>query len=238
MPRPFFSWDVWVVLCISNLLLDFGRPIFASFIPTSIFPLSYPSFGDYCHMIYNIIIPLYMNRLMEAANIATSVRAMLIIVFVQGASIHLVGDSINHRLIHLGYQNHVKLEENELMKSLRPKEILSVFKLSYFYDEHFGHVMWYLPLFVCFYLYFSASFHAKPQMGIPSHQRALYWILLISSSFYDWYLVTEGQLIYFFLVLYASFLFLMVKNRNMYLDSNGKFLFQRFTICLISVICW
>ena len=33
-----------------------------------------------------------------------------------GASIHLVGDSFNHRLIHCGYQLHLSVRENPIIK--------------------------------------------------------------------------------------------------------------------------
>jgi hypothetical protein len=74
-----------------------------------------------------------------------------------GASIHLVADSVNHRLRHVGYQNDLTVAENPIMKSLltikttdpkvKPAAFVSMFELLYFYDERFGHLMWYIPFF-------------------------------------------------------------------------------------------
>lgn len=65
-----------------------------------------------------------------------------LIFFIMGASIHLVGDSINHRLSLIGYEFHLSLEDNPIMKELRPKDLVESFKLLYFYDEVLGHYMW------------------------------------------------------------------------------------------------
>lgn len=47
-----------------------------------------------------------------------------IITFVMGASIHLVGDSINHRLILSGYQLHLSVRDNPIMKDLNPPSLV------------------------------------------------------------------------------------------------------------------
>ena len=59
-----------------------------------------------------------------------------------GASIHLVGDSINHRLSLIGYELHLSVEDNPIMKQLQPKSLIKSFELLYFYDEVLGHYMW------------------------------------------------------------------------------------------------
>ena len=41
---------------------------------------------------------------------------LLVTVFVMGASIHLVGDSVQHRLIHSGYLLHLSVRDNPIMK--------------------------------------------------------------------------------------------------------------------------
>lgn len=51
---------------------------------------------------------------------------LCIITFVMGASIHLVGDSINHRLILSGYQLHLSVRENPIIKDLRPASLVSI----------------------------------------------------------------------------------------------------------------
>ena len=40
----------------------------------------------------------------------------MVIFFVMGASIHLVGDSFSHRLIHCGYQLHLSVKENPILQ--------------------------------------------------------------------------------------------------------------------------
>lgn len=49
---------------------------------------------------------------------------LCIITFVMGASIHLVGDSINHRLILSGYQLHLSVRENPIIKDLKPASLV------------------------------------------------------------------------------------------------------------------
>lgn len=49
---------------------------------------------------------------------------LCIVTFVMGASIHLVGDSINHRLILSGYQLHLSVRENPIIKDLKPASLV------------------------------------------------------------------------------------------------------------------
>ena len=41
---------------------------------------------------------------------------LLVILFVMGSSIHLVGDSFGHRLNHCGYQLHLSMQENAVQQ--------------------------------------------------------------------------------------------------------------------------
>lgn len=56
--------------------------------------------------------------------ISSTVTYLTVITFVMGASLHLVGDSINHRLIHSGYLNHLSVRENPIMKQLQPRSLV------------------------------------------------------------------------------------------------------------------
>lgn len=47
-----------------------------------------------------------------------------IITFIMGASIHLVGDSVNHRLLFSGYQHHLSVRENPIIKNLKPETLV------------------------------------------------------------------------------------------------------------------
>ena len=62
--RSNFQWKLWLLFCIENWILDFGRPIFALFVSAG-FPLSLPSIGDYCHMLYNTITALVLISLLQ-----------------------------------------------------------------------------------------------------------------------------------------------------------------------------
>lgn len=72
-PRPVkdiaksnFEWKLWLLFCVENWVLDFGRPIFALIVSAN-FPLSLPSIGDYCHMLYNVITALVLIALLQSS---------------------------------------------------------------------------------------------------------------------------------------------------------------------------
>ena len=48
-----------------------------------------------------------------------------------GASIHLVGDSVNHRLLFSGYQHHLSVRENPIIKNLKPETLVRLPPLLY-----------------------------------------------------------------------------------------------------------
>ena len=103
-----------------------------------------PSVGDYFHMAYNVITPFCIYKLMKTASKRSNelLINLCLIFFIMGASIHLVGDSINHRLSLIGYELHLSVEDNPIMQKLEPKELVKSFELLYFYDEVLGHYMW------------------------------------------------------------------------------------------------
>lgn len=53
-----------------------------------------------------------------------SIIYVSIITFIMGASIHLVGDSVNHRLLFSGYQHHLSVRENPIIKNLKPETLV------------------------------------------------------------------------------------------------------------------
>ena len=61
-----FEWKLWLLFCVENWVLDFGRPIFALIVSAN-FPLSLPSIGDYCHMLYNVITALVLIALLQSS---------------------------------------------------------------------------------------------------------------------------------------------------------------------------
>ncbi|XP_059861691.1 ceroid-lipofuscinosis neuronal protein 6 homolog isoform X1 [Delphinus delphis] len=165
-----FHLDLWFYFTLQNWILDFGRPIAMLVFPLEWFPLNKPSVGDYFHMAYNIITPFLLLKLIERSP-RTLPRSMIyvsIITFIMGASIHLVGDSVNHRLIFSGYQNHLSVRENPIIKNLKPETLIDSFELLYYYDEYLGHSMWYIPFFLILFMYFSGCFTpTKAESSMP-----------------------------------------------------------------------
>ncbi|KAL6113493.1 cln6 [Pungitius sinensis] len=237
--RPHFHFDLWFCLTLQNWILDFGRPIAMIILPLEGFPLNKPSAGDYFHMAYNVITPFLMLKLIERSPRAPPRSAvyLCIITFVMGASIHLVGDSINHRLILSGYQLHLSVRENPIIKDLKPASLIDSFELLYYYDEQLGHLMWYIPFFVILFIYFTGCFtKSEEQKRLPASG----CVLLGPSALYYWYLVTEGQITELFLLTFLAMVVTVIHQhcRGRSPDSNGLFLFCSFTVTLLLVALW
>nr|XP_055176085.1 ceroid-lipofuscinosis neuronal protein 6 isoform X8 [Nyctereutes procyonoides] len=180
-----FHLDLWFYFTLQNWVLDFGRPIAMLVFPLEWFPLNKPSVGDYFHMAYNIITPFLLLKLIERSprTLPRSVIYVSIITFVMGASIHLVGDSVNHRLLFSGYQHHLSVRENPIIKNLNPETLIDSFELLYYYDEYLGHCMWYVPFFLILFIYFSGCFTpTKAESSVPG--AAL--LLAMPSGLYYW----------------------------------------------------
>ncbi|KAI8481740.1 PREDICTED: ceroid-lipofuscinosis neuronal protein 6 homolog [Branchiostoma belcheri] len=237
-----FHLDLWLTLTLENWILDFGRPIAMLWVPLEWSPLNLPSVGDYFHMAYNVITPFCLLKLLERCPrklpLGSSVIYLAIIFFVMGASLHLVGDSINHRLIHSGYQNHLSVRDNPIMQNLQPKSLVESFELLYFYDEYLGHLMWYIPFFLCLVLYFGGCFVPDTRRG--GNMPVSAWILTVVSAIYNWYLVTEGQIFPLFLVSYTVMLLIVWYNRKYREepDVNGYFMLYSFGLTLFLVVTW
>ncbi|KAH0620122.1 hypothetical protein JD844_014738 [Phrynosoma platyrhinos] len=146
---------------------------------------------------------------------------LCIITFVMGASIHLVGDSVNHRLIFSGYQLHLSVRENPIIKNLKPETLVR-----------------YIPFFLILCIYFSGCFIPckEAQQRIPV--AAL--LLIGPSSLYYWYLVTEGQIFILFIFTFFVLMALVMhqKRKGLLMDSNGRFLFYSFVITLALIALW
>ncbi|XP_054421204.1 ceroid-lipofuscinosis neuronal protein 6 isoform X1 [Pteronotus mesoamericanus] len=180
-----FHLDLWFYFTLQNWLLDFGRPIAMLVFPLEWFPLNKPSVGDYFHMAYNIITPFLLLKLIERSprTLPRSMVYVSIITFIMGASIHLVGDSVNHRLLFSGYQHHLSVRENPIIKNLKPETLIDSFELLYYYDEYLGHSMWYIPFFLILFMYFSGCF--TPTKAESSMPRAAL-LLMVPSGLYYW----------------------------------------------------
>ncbi|XP_010083857.1 PREDICTED: ceroid-lipofuscinosis neuronal protein 6 [Pterocles gutturalis] len=169
-PSP-FHLDLWFYFTLQNWVLDFGRPIAMIILPLEWFPLNKPSAGDYFHMAYNVITPFLLLKLIERSpkTLPRSMVYVSIIMFVMGASIHLVGDSVNHRLIFSGYQHHLSVRENPIIKNLKPETLIDSFELLYYYDEYLGHSMWYLVTEGQIFILYIFTFFAM--MALVMHQK-------------------------------------------------------------------
>lgn len=237
--KPQFHLDLWFYFTVQNWLLDFGRPIVMIILPLEWFPLNKPSAGDYFHMAYNVITPFLLLKLIERSpkTLPRSAVYVCIIMFVMGASIHLVGDSINHRLILSGYQLHLSVRENPIIKNLKPETLIDSFELLYYYDESLGHSMWYIPFFLILFLYFTGCFtHIKEGKAMPLSA----WLLVGPSGLYYWYLVTEGQIFILYIFTFFAMMAIIMhqKRKGFVLDSNGLFLFYTFCITLALIAVW
>ncbi|XP_070957246.1 ceroid-lipofuscinosis neuronal protein 6 isoform X1 [Macaca nemestrina] len=183
--------------------------------------------------------PFRNQKLIERSprTLPRSITYVSIIIFIMGASIHLVGDSVNHRLLFSGYQHHLSVRENPIIKNLKPETLIDSFELLYYYDEYLGHCMWYIPFFLILFMYFSGCFTAcKAERWMPGP--AL--LLVAPSGLYYWYLVTEGQIFILFIFTFFAMLALVLhqKRKRLFLDSNGLFLFSSFTLTLLLVALW
>uniref|UniRef100_A0A8C5JI02 CLN6 transmembrane ER protein n=2 Tax=Passeriformes TaxID=9126 RepID=A0A8C5JI02_JUNHY len=234
-----FHLDLWFYFTLQNWVLDFGRPIAMIILPLEWFPLNKPSAGDYFHMAYNVITPFLLLKLIERSpkTLPRSMVYVSIITFVMGASIHLVGDSVNHRLIFSGYQHHLSVRENPIIRNLKPETLIDSFELLYYYDEYLGHSMWYIPFFLILFIYFTGCFTPAAGQG----RMPLAALLLVGpSSLYYWYLVTEGQIFILYIFTFFAMMALVMHQRRkgLVLDSNGLFLFLSFIITLLLIAAW
>ncbi|GFS10340.1 ceroid-lipofuscinosis neuronal protein 6-like [Elysia marginata] len=241
-PSP-FHFDLWLLLALDNWIFDFGRPIAAIWVPLTWTPLDMPSVGDYFHMAYNILTPFCLINLMERSRqrVSPTFTLLSVLVFELGASMHLVGDSVNHRLIHLGFQNHLKVKDNPIMKELKPKELVKSFELLYRYDEEIGHLMWYIPFFLCLFLYFLGCFgRSKFEHGLGSKVTIPWILLVIASGTYYWYLATEGQIFPLFLSTFGVMLGTYCYKfwQGYYCDDNGRFLLWTFALAIFLTLLW
>ncbi|XP_010596361.1 ceroid-lipofuscinosis neuronal protein 6 isoform X6 [Loxodonta africana] len=171
-----FHLDLWFYFTLQNWVLDFGRPIAMLVFPLEWFPLNKPSVGDYFHMAYNIITPFLLLKLIERSP-RTLPRSMIyisIITFIMGASIHLVGDSVNHRLLFSGYQHHLSVRENPIIKNLKPETLIDSFELLYYYDEYLGHSMWYLVTEGQIFILFIFTFFAMLALVLHRKRKRLF----------------------------------------------------------------
>ncbi|XP_041795551.1 ceroid-lipofuscinosis neuronal protein 6 homolog [Chelmon rostratus] len=239
LPKPLFHLDLWLCFTVQNWILDVGRPVAMLVVPAGWFPLNRPGAAEYLHILYNISTPLVLLKMLERSprTLPRLAVRLGIISVVMGTSLHLVADSITRRLLLIGYQLHLSVRENPIMKKLNPSSLVDAFELLFYYDDTLGHLMWYGPLFFVLFLFFSGCFsHRKQEGKMPPAA----WMLLVPSSTYYWYLITEGQTFILFIFTFFAMTATVMhqRRRGMVPDSNGVFMLYSFSAALFLVAVW
>ncbi|KAF7648946.1 hypothetical protein LDENG_00149790 [Lucifuga dentata] len=208
-------------------------------LPSDWSPLNHPGVAEFLHMMYNISTPLILLKLLERSSrtLPRLAAHLCIIAVVMGTSIHLVADSITQRLLLIGYQLHLSVKDNPIMKNLKPAPLIDVFELLYHYDDTLGHFTWYVPLFLILLFFFSGCFRHRKQ---EEKMAPAAWMLLAPSAAYYWYLITEGQTFILFIFTFFTMAATVThqRRRSLVPDSNGLFLLYSFSAALVLVAVW
>ncbi|XP_045893810.1 ceroid-lipofuscinosis neuronal protein 6 homolog [Micropterus dolomieu] len=239
LSKPRFHLDLWLSFTVQNWILDVGRPVVMLVFPADWFPLNRPGAAEYLHLLYNITTPLILLKMLERSprTLPRHVVHLGIIAVIMGTSLHLAADSIIRRLLLIGYELHLSVRENPVMKNLEPSSLIDSFELLFYFDDTLGHLMWYVPLFLVLFLFFSGGFsHRKHQEKMP----AAAWMLLIPSAAYYWYLITEGQTFILFIFTFFAMTATVMhqRRRGMVPDGNGLFVLYSFSAALCLVAVW
>uniref|UniRef100_A0A668REI4 CLN6 transmembrane ER protein b n=1 Tax=Oreochromis aureus TaxID=47969 RepID=A0A668REI4_OREAU len=125
-PRPCFHLDLWLSFTFQNWILDVGRPVVMLVLPADWLPLQHPGVADYLHFLYNVTAPLILLKMLERSpRMLPGLAVRLGIIAVSmGTTLHLVADSITRRLLLIGYQLHLPVRENPIMRNLKPSALV------------------------------------------------------------------------------------------------------------------
>uniref|UniRef100_A0A8C2WZA6 CLN6 transmembrane ER protein n=1 Tax=Cyclopterus lumpus TaxID=8103 RepID=A0A8C2WZA6_CYCLU len=231
--------DLWLGFTAHSWILDVGRTLLTLVLPEDWTPLNRPGAAEYLHFLFNISTPLLLLRMLERTPRALPPTAVHlgIIAVVMGTSLHLTADSVTRRLLLIGYQLHLSVRENPVMRSLQPPSLIDAFELLCYCDETLGHLMWFVPLFLVLFLFFGGCFrHRRQEDRMP----AAAWLLLVPSAAYYWYLVTEGQTFILFIFTFFAMTATVMRQRRRGLvpDANGLFMLYSFSAALVLVAVW
>ncbi|CAJ1055850.1 ceroid-lipofuscinosis neuronal protein 6 homolog [Xyrichtys novacula] len=226
--KPRFHLDLWLCFTLQTWILDVGHSVATLVLSADWVPLNRPGTAEYLHILSNISTSLFLLRMLERSprKLPPIAVHLGIISIVTGTSLHLVADSVTQRLLLIGYQLHLSVRENPVMKSVRPSSLVDTFELLLHFDDTLGHLLWYVPLFLVLFLFFSGSFcRRKQEEKMPPAG----WMLLAPNAAYYWFLITEGQtFILFIFTLFAMTATVMhQRRRGLVLDSNGLFMLYR-----------
>ncbi|XP_053282294.1 ceroid-lipofuscinosis neuronal protein 6 homolog [Pleuronectes platessa] len=239
LPRPRFHLDLWLSFTVQNWVLDVGRPVVMLVLPANLFPLNRPGAAELLHVLYNVTAPLILLKMLERCprSLSVPVVHLGLISIVMGSSFHLVADSISRRLVLIGYELHLSVRENPVMKELRPSSLIDVFELLVRYEDTLGHLMWYVPLFLVLLFFFSGCFCHRTQADRMSPAA---WTLLAPNTTYYWFLMTEGQTFILFIFTFFAMTATVMhqRGRGLVPDSNGLFMLNSFSAALVLVLIW
>uniref|UniRef100_A0A3Q4GH82 CLN6 transmembrane ER protein b n=1 Tax=Neolamprologus brichardi TaxID=32507 RepID=A0A3Q4GH82_NEOBR len=238
LPRPRFHLDLWLSFTFQNWILDVGRPVVMLVLPADWLPLQHPGVADYLHFLYNVTAPLILLKMLERSPWmlpGLAVRLGIIAVSM-GTTLHLAADSITRRLLLIGYQLHLPVRENPIMRNLKPSALVDFFELLFYYDDTVGHMMWCVPFFLVLVLFFNGCFSRREQERMPPSA----WMLLAPNAAYYWYLITEGQTFILFTFTFFAMTTTVMhqRRRGLFLNSDGRFMFYSFSAALILVVIW
>ncbi|XP_030580587.1 ceroid-lipofuscinosis neuronal protein 6 homolog [Archocentrus centrarchus] len=239
LPGTRFHLDLWLSFTVQNWILDVGRAIVMLVLPADWFPLKRAGAADCLHFLYSITAPLILLKMLERSpRMLPGLAVHLgIIAIAMGTTLHLVADSITRRLLLIGYQLHLPVRENPIMKDLNPPALVEFFELLFYYDDTVGHMMWYVPFFLVLVLFFSGCFSPREQQDkMPLSA----WMLLAPNAAYYWYLITEGQTFILFTFTFFAMTTTVMhqRRRGLVLNSNGLFMLYSFSAALCLVVIW
>ncbi|XP_051236843.1 ceroid-lipofuscinosis neuronal protein 6 homolog isoform X2 [Dicentrarchus labrax] len=191
--KPRFHLDLWLGFTVQNWILDVGQPVVMLVLPADWFPSNRPGAADYLHILYNITTPLVLLKMLQRSPRTlprTAVRLGIIAV-VAGTSLHLAADSITRRLLLIGYQLHLSVRDNPLMKDLKPPSLIDAFELLFYYDDTIGHLMWYLItegqtfiLFIFTFFVMTATVMRQRRRGMVPDGNGLFMLYSFSAALF------------------------------------------------------
>ncbi|KAM9854862.1 ceroid-lipofuscinosis neuronal protein 6 homolog [Aulostomus maculatus] len=215
LAEPWFHLDLWVCFTLHSWVLDVGQPIVMLVSPSHWSPLGRPGPAEYLQLLYTISTPLLLLKVLDRSPRTLPRLAVYlgIIAVVMGASIHLVADYIMRRLLLMGYQLHLPLRDNPVMRNLEPSSLL----------------------FLVLFLFFSSCFcHKKKKTTMAA------WILFVPNTVYYWYLITEGQTFILFIFTFFAMTATVMhqKRQGLVPNGNGMFMIYSFSAALVLVAVW
>uniref|UniRef100_A0A665VS29 Ceroid-lipofuscinosis neuronal protein 6 homolog n=1 Tax=Echeneis naucrates TaxID=173247 RepID=A0A665VS29_ECHNA len=227
-----FYLDLWLVFTVQSWTLDVAEL-------ADELVLDRPGPAEFLHIVFNITTPLILLKMLQRSPRTPPPTALHLgtVVFVMASGVRLVADSIIRWLLLIGYQLHLSVRENPVLKNLQPSSLVEALELLFFFDDVLGHLMWYVPLFLVLLLFFSGCFcPRRPEARMPPAA----WMLLVPNAAYYWYIITEGQTFILFIFTFFAMAATVMhqRRRDLVPDGNGLFMLYSFSAALVLVAVW